>query len=484
VPDRAAFIDGGDGRRVTYVELDELIHRFAGGLVERGFEIGDTVAIMSPNVAEYAVALHGTAVAGGTVTTLNPTYTADEVNHQLRDVGARMMVVDAAVLAVARAAAVGTAVTEIVTIGESPGETPMSSLYGERVGQRAIDPADAVAVVPYSSGTTGLPKGVMLTHANLVANLAQCEHVLAYHVDDEVGLAALPFFHVYGMQIMNGLLSLGGTIVSMRRFDLAEALALVQTQRITRFFAVPPMVFALARHPIVARYDLSSLRTISSAAAPLGADLQREAALRVGCEVTQGYGMTELSPVSHATPPGQTRFGSVGVTISNTQCRIIGPDGDDLGADDHGELLVRGPQVMRGYLRNQQATGDTIDDDGWLHTGDVGRFDDAGHLFILGRVKELIKYKGFQVAPAELEAVLATHPDVADVAVAGIPDEEAGEVPKAFVVLRPGARTTTEELREFLGGKVATFKQLRAVEIVEQIPRSAAGKILRHLLPT
>ncbi|MGE3835883.1 MAG: AMP-binding protein, partial [Acidimicrobiia bacterium] len=340
------------------------------------------------------------------------------------------------------------------------------------------------AALPWSSGTTGLPKGVVLTHANLVANLAQYEHGLAY-AGGEAGLAVLPFFHIYGLQVLlNGMLSRGCTVVTMRRFDLAEALGLVQQHRITRFFAVPPLVLALARHPVVDDFDLSSLTTIFCGAAPLGAELQLEATARTGVEVVQGYGMTELSPVSHLTPPGQTRAGSVGVTVSNTECRIVGPDGADRGVGEEGELLVRGPQVMAGYLGDEEATRRTIDAGGWLHTGDVGRFDENGHLYLVDRVKELVKYKGFQVAPAELEAVVATHPAVVDVAVAGIPDEEAGEVPKAYVVLAPGAELTLEALQAFLVGRVAPYKQVRAIQVVDQVPRSISGKILRRLLPT
>ena len=482
IPDRMAIIDGATGRGVTYGELDDLIHRFAGGLVARGFELGDTVAVMAPNLPEYAVAFHGTAVAGGTVTTINPAYTADEIHHQLMDSKARMMIVASEVLSVAEAAAKGTAVTEIVTIDDGPGGIPLSSLYGERITQRPIDPATHVAVLPYSSGTTGVAKGVILTHGNLTANLAQCEHVFIYD-DGEVALAALPFFHIYGMQVlMNGLLMRGLTIVAMRRFDLADALTLVEQHHITRFFAVPPMVLALARQPMVDDHDFSSVKVVFCGAAPLGADLQQEAAARIGCEVVQGYGMTELSPVSHITPPGQTRPGSAGVTVSNTECKVIDAEGNELGVDEEGELLIRGPQVMVGYLGNDAATAVTIDSDGWLHTGDVARFDDAGHLYLVDRVKELIKFKGFQVAPAELEAILVTHPAVADVAVIGIPDEEAGEVPKAFVVLKPGAEATPEEIRAFLVGKVASYKQLRDVEMIDQIPKSASGKILRRLL--
>ena len=280
---------------------------------------------------------------------------------------------------------------------------PLGSLFGAPIDQVPLDYAEHVVVLPYSSGTTGLPKGVMLTHRNLVANIAQMEHTFT-PADDEVALAVLPFFHIYGMQVlMNLLLAFGVRVVTMPRFDMVQALELVQSQRITRFFAVPPMVLGLAKHPVVDDYDLSSIKQIFSGAAPLGADLAAAAAARVGCEVVQGYGMTELSPVSHCTPEGQFRPGTSGVTVSNTEIRIIDPSsGEDLGVGGRGELLVRGPQVMKGYLNNPEATAETLDADGWLHTGDVAVLDDEDHVSIVDRIKELIKYKAFQVPPAEL----------------------------------------------------------------------------------
>lgn len=481
-PDRPALVDGASGRTLTYAGLRDAIARFAGGLAERGFAKGDTLALMAPNLPEYAVVFHGTAVAGGTVTTLNPTYTADEIRHQLQDSLATIMVTVSAVLPVAAAAIEGTSVTDLYTIDPADGARPFSDLFGSPVDQVEVGTADHVVVMPYSSGTTGLSKGVMLTHRNLVANLAQVEPVFDISEGD-VALAALPFFHIYGMQVlMNGLLAQGVTIISMARFDLAQALSLIQEHRVTQFFAVPPMVLALAKHPLVEEYDLSSLELVFSGAAPLGADLAREAADRIGCEVVQGYGMTELSPVSHATVRGQAKPGSVGVTVPNAECRIIDEDGNDLGVGGDGELLVRGPLVMKGYFGNEGATAATVDEEGWLHTGDVGRFDEDGHLYIVDRVKELIKYKGFQVPPAELEALLLSHPAVADVAVIGIPDEEAGEVPKAFVVRSAGAETSAAELQEFVAGKVANYKQVRSIAFVDQIPKSASGKILRRVL--
>lgn len=480
--DHPALVDGATGRTLTFAELRDAIRRFAGGLQARGFGVGDTLALMAPNIPEYAVVFHGVAMAGGTVTTLNPTYTADEIRHQLNDSRATLMVTVSAVLPVAQAAVEGTSVTEVFSIDPADGASPITDLFGEPIDQVEIDPATHTVVMPYSSGTTGLSKGVMLSHRNLVANLCQMQHVIDYG-EDPVALAALPFFHIYGMQVlMNGLLANGVTVITMARFDLPAALGLIQDKKVTMFFAVPPMVLALAKHPIIDQFDLSSLRLVFSGAAPLGAELGQEAAARIGCEVVQGYGMTELSPVSHSTPMGQGKPGSVGVTISNTESRIVNANGEDQGVGGEGELWVRGPQVMQGYFGNESATDATIDSEGWLHTGDVGRFDSDGHLYIVDRVKELIKYKGFQVPPAELEALLITHPDVADVAVIGVPDDEAGELPKAFVVKREGSSVTETDLQDFVKEKVAHYKQVRQVAFVDEIPKSASGKILRRML--
>ena len=483
-PDRPALIDGPSGRTYTFAEFSDVVHRLAGGLAARGFGPGRTLALMAPNLPEYAVVFHAVAVAGGTVTTINPTYGAEEVAFQLRDAGATEIVTIGMFVDVARAAIADTPITEIITIDAADGTTALTSLFGDPISQVPIDPMSHVVVLPYSSGTTGLPKGVMLTHHNLVANICQCDHAIRYAPEGEVALAFLPFFHIYGMQVlMNGLLANGVTVVTLPRFDLAQALGLVQQHRITRFFAVPPVVLALAKHPAVAEYDLSSLTQVFSGAAPLGGEIALEASARIGCEVVQGYGMTELSPVSHTTPPGMFKAGTSGVTVSNTESRIVDPDtGEDQPVGGRGELWVRGPQVMRGYLNNPDATAATIDADGWLHTGDVAVIDSDGHMTIVDRVKELIKFKGFQVPPAELEALLVTHPDVLDVAVIGIPDEEAGELPKAFIVRRPDSSVSATELQDFVAGHVATYKQIRLVEFVDEIPKSASGKILRRVL--
>jgi 4-coumarate--CoA ligase len=481
--DRVALVDGPTGRSYTYGELEGAIRSFAGGLAAAGFGPGDVMAIMSPNLPEYAVVFHGAALAGGTVTTINPTYTAGEVNHQLEDAGASILVTIPMFLETASMGAAGTGVKEIYVIGEVDGAASVTTLFGAPLDAQVGDDQEQVVVLPYSSGTTGLSKGVQLTHRNLVANVVQTLAVTTVD-ESEVSIAVLPFFHIYGMEVlMNLALRVGIKSVTMPRFDLPEFLQAHQEHGVTRSFVVPPIVVALAKHPIVDGYDLSSVRQVFSGAAPLSAELAAEVTARIGCEVVQGYGMTELSPVSHTTPQGQGKAGSVGVTIPNTETLIVSPEtGERLGYDEDGEVWVRGPQVMKGYLNNPGATAATIDAEGWLHTGDIGHFDDDGHLYIVDRLKELIKYKGFQVPPAELEALLLTHPAIADAAVIGIPDEEAGEIPRGYVVLRPGQEATAEEIQQFTAEHVAHYKQIRDVVFLDAIPKSASGKILRREL--
>lgn len=483
-PDRVALMDGPSGRSYTYGQLAGMIASFAGGLAARGLGPGDTIALMAPNIPEYAVIFHGAAVAGVAVSTVNPTYTAEEVRFQLQDSGAKLLVTIALFVDTAKEAVEGTDVGDIVVIGDAPeGTVAVTELFGAPITQVPVDTREHVVVLPYSSGTTGLPKGVMLTHRNLVANLCQIEGGLDVE-GEETALAVLPFFHIYGMQVlMNGLLAAGATIITVPRFDLEQVLSIIQEHRVTRFFAVPPIVLAFAKHPLVDQYDLSSLRQVFSGAAPLSAELAAEAAARIDCEVVQGYGMTEMSPVSHLTLMGGFKPGTCGVTVPNAQCRIVDPvTGEDQPVGGEGELWVRGPMVMKGYLNNSAATAATIDADGWLHTGDVGVIDADGHLTIVDRVKELIKFKGFQVAPAELEALLLTHPAVADAAVIGIPDEEAGEIPRAFVVLKPGQELLAADLTEFTRAHVATYKVIHDVVFTDVIPKSASGKILRRVL--
>ncbi|WP_137702911.1 AMP-binding protein [Marimonas lutisalis] len=482
-PDRPLLIDGPTGRTLTVAQFMHAVKSLAGGLNARGTGRGTMVALMAPNLPEYAVVFHGVAWAGGTVTLINPTYTAHEVQHQLNDSGATLLVTIPQFMDTAREAAQGTQVTEIAVIGEAEGALSLSDLMGPpQAEQTPVDIRDHVVALPYSSGTTGLPKGVMLTHWNLASNVDQTLATTS-HEPGEMTVAFLPFFHIYGLEcLMNIVLAAGGGLVTMPRFDLDLFLKLSSEHRTRRMYVVPPVMIALAKHPAVDHYDLSAVEQINSGAAPLGGDVTDAVASRIGCVTTQGYGMTELSPVSHTSPPAQARAGASGATVPNTECRVVDPEtGQDVDPGAEGELWVRGPQVMKGYWKNPKATAETLDAEGWLHTGDIVRFDEDGQMYVTDRLKELIKYKGFQVAPAEVEAALITHPKVADVGVIGVPDAEAGEIPMAFVV-PAGEAPTLSELQAHLEGELSHYKQVRRIEIVEAIPKAASGKILRRVL--
>jgi len=336
----------------------------------------------------------------------------------------------------------------------------------------------------FSSGTTGLPKGVELTNRAVVAHLAQLEPVLTFGTRDTV-LAVAPMYHCMGLiTVVAHALTQGATVVTMMRFDFEAFLQTMQDHRVTATIIAPPIALGLARHPAVDGYDLSALRWMGCGAAPLDAQVEEACARRLGCGFGQGYGMSEATATITAPDvdyPGGIVPGTVGVLLPGTEARVIDPEtGADIGVDSEGELLIRGPQVMRGYRGRPDATAATIDADGWLHTGDLGMVDADGRVSITDRLKELIKVKGFQVAPAELEGLLCGHPAVADAAVVGIPDEAAGEVPKAFVVA-PG-QVDPDELMGWVAERVAPHKRVRAVELVDEIPKLPSGKILRRVL--
>jgi acyl-CoA synthetase (AMP-forming)/AMP-acid ligase II len=483
--DKLALVDGPSGRSLTYGQFEDAVRRTAASLDRKGFHKGEVFGIFSTNCPEYGVAFHAVAMLGGINTLVNPLYTAEEAAFQLKNSEAKYLVTSPLFIEKAREAAALSGIEELFVFGEDKDATPFESLLQSdgNVPRVEINAREDLVALPYSSGTTGLPKGVMLTHYNLVANMRQMDG-LEYFCKDDTLLCVLPLFHIYGLVVvLNMGLHMGATVVMMPRFDLEQFLSLVQKHRVTLSHVVPPIVLQLAKNPLVDNYDLSSLKMIFSGAAPLGVDLSAACIKRVGCGIRQGYGMTETSPVTHSSPPhpDDMKLGAVGPAAPNTECKLIDPGtGAELGPNQEGELCVRGPQVMKGYLNNLEATARTIDEDGWLHTGDIGYADEDGHFFIVDRVKELIKYKGFQVAPAELEAVLLSHPAILDAAVIPCADEEAGEVPKAFVVLKGAA--SAAEIMDFVAERLAPHKKIRFVEFIPQIPKSASGKILRRVL--
>jgi acyl-CoA synthetase (AMP-forming)/AMP-acid ligase II len=468
--DKPALIDGAGGAVTTYAELADRVAAVAAGLAAEGIGPGDAIGLLAPNSPAWPVAYHAAISLGAVVTSMNPLLTPGEIANQLRDANAKAVIVAEPL----RAAVAGSGLPVYAL------ESLPSGAGG--LGATAVDPAGDLAVLPFSSGTTGLCKGVMLTHRNLVANMEQIRSVHRISADD-VLVGVLPFFHIYGQVVVLNLgLSQGATIVTLPRFDMGAFLDVLERHRVTRAHIAPPIVLGLAKAPGVEGRELA-LEVVISGAAPLDAETANRASERLRAPVRQGYGMTEASPVTHiAADEGleEQDPGAIGPLVSSTEGRLVDPgSGED--TDGAGELWIRGPQVMRGYLADDEATAATLTPDGWLKTGDVAEVDEGGVFRIVDRVKELIKYKGYQVPPAELEALLIAHPAVADAAVIPVPDEGGGEAPKACVV-PAGDGIDAGELMAWVAERVAPYKRIRAVEVVDEIPRSASGKILRRLL--
>ncbi len=471
-----------DGPRVTFGELDAWSDRIAAGLHRRGVGVGDVVAVSLGNVPEFAVTYYGVLKAGAILSPVNPLFKADEVAARVLDCGARVWILSseaaAATLQEVRARAAD--LREAIVIG-SPAWEDLLKSPGEPPAAR-IRPRQDVAVLPYSSGTTGMPKGVMLTHFNIASNVRQ-SIVARNLLDDDILLNHLPLYHIYGMTVLMAMpVARGLTTILMPRFDPGLVLAHFARYRPTRYYTVPPAVLALARHPAIAQADCRSLRTMTAAAAPLPLPLAEEFEAKTGVPVRMGFGLTETSPTTHVQPDEAPRPGTCGTPISDTEQRIVDTEtGRELPPGQAGEILIRGPQVMKGFWRHPEATTETLRD-GWLHTGDIGFVDAEGYLTVVDRKKDMIKYKAYPVAPFELEETLMKHPAVADCAVVGAPDADGFEVPKAYVVPRAGSGAGAEELMAFVADRVAPYKKVRQLEFVREIPRSPSGKILRRVL--
>ena len=489
---RIALIDPATGAETRYGALRAQVQAFAGALAARGVTTDTVLGLLCPNVPAFATVFHGILRAGATVTTINSLYTAGEIEKQLKDAAATWLLTVSPLLPQAKAAAAAAGIDDahLIVLDGAEGHANLRDLLTEQSPppQVSFDPATHVAVLPYSSGTTGQPKGVMLSHRNLVANVQQCRTNIDLRETDRV-LAVLPFFHIYGMTVLLNLaLRQRASLVTMPRFDLVDFLTNIQKFGCTYLYIAPPIAVALAKHPVVDQFDISSVHTVFSGAAPLDGDTAETAGRRIHARMLQGYGMSELSPVSHAMPYERDDIpvSSVGAMLPNQQVKLVDTetgeeisDVEDNGVTKPGEIWVRGPNVMLGYLNKPDATAETLDADGFLHTGDIGVYHSGGYFSIVDRVKELIKYKGYQIAPAELEALLLGHPKVMDAAVIGILDDEGQEIPKAFVVAAPDSGLTEEEGMSLVADNVAPYKKVRRVEFIEAIPKSTSGKILR-----
>ena len=488
-PERTAVIF--QGQRFSYRELDGLASSFANALATLGVKKGDRVALYMTNRPEYIISLYGIARLGAVFTPMNPAYKEGEIAHQLSDAEAVAMVVQESLYPLVKSVWQRIrGLKEVIVVGQHAEEG--THLFRDLV--RKASPkhppqvplswaADLVAL-PYSSGTTGMPKGVMITHQNLVSNNIQFISSGRLTEQDTL-LIFLPFYHIYGVMLVCGGLYAGATLVIMEAFDLERSLSLSQQYGVTLYYAVPPILIALDNYPDLNRFDLSQIRYIMVGAAPLASDVAQRVQEKTGVRVLQGYGLTEASPVTHLNPvdQGQIKLDSVGVMVPNQEQKIVDLETGEreLEVGEIGELVVKGPHVMKGYWKAPGETSQTLRS-GWLHTGDIGKIDAEGYVYIVDRKKEMIKYKGFAVAPAEVEAALFQHPAVAECAVIGKPDPEAGEIPKAVVMLRPGEQVSAEDLMAFVESRIAGYKKVREVEFVATIPKTASGKVLRRIL--
>ncbi|GCE13234.1 class I adenylate-forming enzyme family protein [Tengunoibacter tsumagoiensis] len=491
-PERHAIIY--HNLRLTYREVVAMVNSIANGLHALGLQKGDRLCLLLTNRPEYIITFIAAASLGVVISPINPAYKEREITYQLENSEAQAILIQEELAPLfSRVLAQHTfpELKHILITGSSapenlPGALPFATLLRQsspRYQEHAVVGSEDLLALPYSSGTTGLPKGAMLTHGNLSINNLQFITVLGATANDKA-LLFLPFYHIYGVMLTGSFLACGGTQVMMERFDLQQSLELSEKHQITYYFAVPPIILALA-HSSLNLEKLNSVKYIFSGAAPLPIEPARIVQSKIKGTVVQGYGMTETSPLTHSQPydPELIRLGSVGFPIHNTLQKLVEIDDEtrEVAQGENGELLVKGPQVMTGYWRAPEET-ERVLKDGWFHTGDIGHLDEDGYLYIVDRKKEMIKYKGFGIAPAEIETTLLEHPAIVDAAVIGIPDPETGEQVKGFIVVRPGASVTREEIISFVNGRLAGYKHIHVLEIIDAIPKTTSGKILRRTL--
>ncbi|KAL1559017.1 4-coumarate--CoA ligase 1 [Salvia divinorum] len=489
---RPCLINGATGDVYTYEEVEMTSRKVASGLSQLGIQQGETIMLLLPNTPEYVFAFLGASYIGAVSTMANPFFTPAEVIKQAKASAAKLIITLACYVDKVRDYAASAGVKVMCVDAQAEGCLSFSQLTSadERdMPAVKIHPEDAVAL-PYSSGTTGLPKGVMLTHKGLVTSVAQQvdgENPNLYIHSEDVMLCVLPLFHIYSLNsvLLCGL-RVGAAILIMQKFDIVPFLELIQKYKVTIGPFVPPIVLAIAKSPLVGKYDISSVRMVMSGAAPLGKELEDSVRTKFpNAKLGQGYGMTEAGPVlsmclAFAKEAFEIKSGACGTVVRNAEMKIVDPQtAASLARNQSGEICIRGDQIMKGYLNDPESTKSTIDQDGWLHTGDIGFIDADDELFIVDRLKEIIKYKGFQVAPAEIEALLLNNPYISDAAVVSMQDEQAGEVPVAFVVRSNGSNITEDEIKQFVSKQVIFYKRIYRVFFVDAIPKSPSGKILR-----
>lgn len=490
------------GEEITFRQMHESIDRFAAALADLGVTKGDRVALMLPNCPEYVYAYYAVLKLGAIVVQMNPIYTSAEVRFILKDSEAKVLVVvDGASDAFQGIRDHATTVEHVIIVplmgfvieGDNLWFDELLAKYPGGSPEAEIDPREDVAVYQYTGGTTGFPKAAMLTHYNLVCNIMQRKEWFGEWIARRLGdkitqqyvLAVVPFCHSYGMTgVMNVGLTLPAGLIMLPRFDVDSFFELLDHYRPKIFPAVPTIYTAIANHPDVGKHNLNCLEICNSGGAPMPVEVMANFEERTGARIIEGYGLTEASPATHANPlKGIRKYGSIGLPYPDTDCKIVDlkTGKQEMPVGEEGELIIKGPQVMKGYLNRPAETAETLRD-GWLYTGDIATMDSNGFFYIVDRKKDMVITGALNVYPREVDEVLFDHPKVAEAITVGVPHDYFGEVLKAYVVLKEGESATEEELLEHCAKKLAVYKLPRSIEFRDELPRSGVGKILRRLL--
>ncbi len=485
-------------REISYAELDLLSNQFANALTNLGVAKDDRVALFLPNIPQFLIAYFGILKAGAVVTAISPLHREREVEYQLYDSGAEIIIALDSLYPIIEKVRKKTQVKHVIITGLTKNgsslRVPKALVFSqliknilETAPNVKVNPYEDLAVLQYTGGTTGTAKGAMLTHSNLLSNSLAFAAWIKGETAEETFLTVLPLFHIYGMTTsMTVPIGLGAKMVLVPKFEPTKILETVQKQKVTVFCGVPTMYSALLANPELGKYDLTSIRVCISGASSLPPQVQKRFMEVTGGFLAEGYGLTEASPVAHCTPVDKSmrtvKIGSIGLPLPDTDAQIVDLEtGKPLKHGETGELAVKGPQVMKGYWRRPGETSQAFID-GWLLTGDIAHMDTDGYFYITDRKKDLIKTKDYSVYPRELEDILYEHPEVNLCAVVGKPDQIAGEVPKAYIVLKERATVSAEEILTFINNKVAHYKAIQEVEFRKELPLNPAGKVLKRLL--